>query len=428
MDRCAICGCNLILSFQCSCCGKRFCQDHRGQEEHNCSQTAAVSEQASKLEVLYPSDGLIYLNREKISPAIQNLIQSYRDEELTMQLKVWQIGQLIKKDPRGPNLVKMMQPLINHHLIEGILGWLKSYGGLTRVSRECNIPLKMLAFENLLDLYYCSLRDASFNKQIITEEIDSFQRRSQRKAPAKVYGSVIASIKALTDLSEHARQSGEREVSGYLIGKRHKNKSLIEITRFQPTFLGDIGVTTLSPETLVETMNSIENTNEIIVGFAHSHPYTGLPWYSHGDKIAHLKISITLSVFDFLSGLDSPLSFNYLVNLALNLSQYNFTQLEFILESIVAMLHVPHVLGRVLNALSLNNPDSWAFLESQINDILQETQIKTNRVNFKMLPQVGIVICPWRREVGMIDCSFNKSLHECSNPVKEWFYYRISLH
>lgn len=240
-------------------------------------------------------------------------------------------------------------------------------------------------------------------------------------------GKIVINIKILTEISEHARQSGEREISGYLIGKRNSDKSISEISHYEPLLLGGEGITSVDTQSLITIINALDNTEEKIVGFAHSHPYKGAPSYSREDKETHVKISFSISIFEYLSPLYTFIPKDFLIKLSIFLSQFNFYQIKYLLEIINSTIHNLPIFEEIKNTLLQYNPDSWSILESEIKSIVNKYQIKTVPIPLNLIPQAGMVICPWRRQIGILDCIYENNPQDPNLPVKEWFYYRIAI-
>ncbi len=455
VTNCQFCNTSVNIIFHCKKCNRDFCFKHRQPINHNCngtidekiSQITSPPSETSKEMVLtnqsttnnyyYPSNGEIILDNNIISSSINKLIKSYLNlDENYDQHNELILKKFIMSNPSGINLIRKMRPMLKHRLIEGVWYWLSMFGNplkrMKEVSEYYQIPLDKLSLQKIIECYYSNLTDiSSFNKSIVGFDKLvpvglQIKVTNKKHFDIKTKGYLVFSKKILTEISEHARKSGDRECSGYLIGKRNSDMSIKEINSYKPLSIGAEMVTAQNYKNLINNILELENIGEKIIGFVHSHPYKSFPIYSSGDKLSHLKLTATLSIFEYLS-LNTNLNWNDMLHLAAFLRKFEIYQIKFLLKAISISISYPTVLKEVMSVLVKQNLEKWSLLKKQIDTIYNKYQLKPDPIDFQLIPQVGVVICPWMRQIGLIDCIYENNPQDPDMPIIEWYYYQIAI-
>ncbi|MFX1449683.1 MAG: Mov34/MPN/PAD-1 family protein [Promethearchaeota archaeon] len=453
MPTCEFCDSSVNLTFLCKKCNKNYCYKHRLTTDHNCSRInkvntsdvkpvptytpflAPIQEKPSNFELILPKNGKIILDINDVSESVNKLIQYYKEvNDDCIDQDELELKEFILSDIRGSKLIKRMRFMRKHQLIEGVWFWLNILGDPLKVMKKLNkkhkIPFKEMTIQKIIELYHSYLYDFStfIEKSYIISGFRNFTyliHDVRNKIIAR--NNIIFNIKVLTDISEHARQSGDRECNGYLIGTRDSNNLIQEITQYEPLMLGDKRVSSFDTQSLVKVMMELEDTKKTIVGFVHSHPYKSVPAYSESDKDAHLVLNAVLSIFEYFSKLKISLGRDQLLKLSVYMTQFNYFQLKYLLEVISAIVPISSGFKEVLSEISRQNADTWSILEENIKIILNKYQIKIEPILFYMLHQAGVVICPWTRYIGIIDAWYDPNPISYYPPVIKWEYYTIKI-
>ncbi len=395
-----------------------------------------VSDQAVALEVHFPLNGEIKLDQKMVDESINKFIHYYLNSNgVSWQEGELELSRLIKKNPKGNKLLERIKLFAKNQFIEGLLTWLNFLDrnsrnpliGMKKLSEQRKIPFTQLSLHDLIESYFSTLFDASYLNTITGYEFDALRRPKIIKTEVLVHGSLATSINVLTEIAEHARQSGEREGTGYLIGKRNFDNSIIGATQYEPIMLGAQEMTTVDVLSIAKIMEKYDNIGEKIVGFVHTHPYKGAPTYSLQDKITHVKLAAGISIFEHLASSYDFVPRDLLIKISMYLSQFNFYQVKNLLEVINGIISNSRIFNEFLKALSQQNPDTWSTLEEQIKSMLKQYQINTIPIFLQYIPLAGVVICPWGRMIGIIDCVYEDEPRDPNLPTKEWFYYRIGI-
>ncbi|NVM03309.1 MAG: Mov34/MPN/PAD-1 family protein [Candidatus Helarchaeota archaeon] len=455
MTTCQFCNASVNIIFHCKKCNRDFCFEHRQPMNHNCNEkidkkesklTSTLSEtnkdkaltsQITTNKYYYPANGEITLDINMISSSINKLIKSYinLDENIT-QHKELVLRKFIISNPKGRILIRRMRPMLKHRLIEGVWNWLSIFGNplkqLKKLSDNYQIPLDKLSLQKIIECYYSTLTDFSSSNQSmvgfekITQVGFHSKMTNKKHFDIKTKGYLVFSNKILTEISEHARQSGDRECSGYLIGKRNSDNSIKEITRYKPLSVGGEMITAQNYKNLIKIMIELEEVEDKIIGFVHSHPYKSVPIYSPGDELSHLRLTATLSIFEYLS-LNTNFNWNEMLHLAAFLRKFDIYQIEFLLKAINISIPYTTVFKEVMSVIVQQNPDTWSSIKNQIDIIYNKYQLKPDPIDFQLIPQAGVVICPWIRQIGIIDCIYEHNPQDPNLPVIDWFYYRVAI-
>ena len=453
MPRCSFCGVKINLTFLCNDCNSVFCSKHRNPNVHKCSSVPnepiidstdtddflfepTPLPNLAKHDYFTSADGKIILDINVISQSTRKLIEYYQDPPESYELNEdKRLSELVRRNLYGIDLINEMRLYLDHQLIEGLINWLSKFGknpteSLTKLSVEHRIPINEMSLLNIVEFYYSALYDASFLEYVEGYEVDpvTFAIESPlQRSEVKMKSTIITTSNVLTEISEHARQSGDRESFGYLIGIRDPALGIEEITKYSPLSLGGEGSTIIDIKSLAKIMLDLKDKSETIVGAVHSHPYKGVPTYSKSDRTTHQKLSRFFSIYEYLKLLDLNQTSEKLLFFSLILSNYKFFEVKPLLEAFYATSTTFSKFKEVLFQISNQKSHSRSLINNQIEKIRNREKIKQEPVHFHMIPQVGVVICPWMRQIAMIDCIYDEITNDPNQFVIDWFYYRIGI-
>ena len=81
----------------------------------------------------------------------------------------------------------------------------------------------------------------------------------------------------------------------------------------------------------------------------------------------------------------------------------------------------------VVFSLFKESPDDWFHLESEIHQFTEQYELNLHSFQLRLIPQVGVVMCPWSRQIAWMDCLYKLDAQNQEEQVGECFYYQIAI-
>lgn len=428
-SQCWFCGSLFTDVYFCEKCNCSFCLDHKNLESHDCPSLFKDKEPEKQIIMEKPdlSDssiedlpqglgiekmGKLELDSNIVDNTVNNLIQSYINNVEDPKFR-----KIIINNPTGEELIQTLINFFHHPLIYPLCLWLS---GMESISLEAlqqfelddellgeDTSLHHLIKEHNKNLYDASYLDFIAGEDQLTNEI------IEEKVIVK--GNIKISKLALTYISEHSRKSGERECSGFLLGKRNQDGSIKEITGCISEGLGVSTMVMSNPRNLLKPMIELKDSDREIVGWYHSHPKDGVPIFSQPDKSSHLLYGTVISFIYHLKGLEGQISkrtIKIVFNFISEYIDHCWRKLGITPENMATSLSVS-------NAIEFSRliMDLYPLLKAKLKNINVKSNIDESHL--QLIPIAGIVVCTSRRYISVIDCTLE-------NDVYNWYYYRIT--
>ncbi len=391
--------------------------------------------------------GLLELDYKQTEATTDKTVQA-----LIERTKLPGLRKILTENPLLYNKLHYLENFKSNSLIKDLLDWLDSFKTRVRaIEQICKIRglnYKSITIQQLIKFYYSYLIDASFLRYVSV--ID--KKGNISNLYIQVLGALNITKNSLTNLAEHARLFRKHEISGFLSGIRNPDGSIQEITQYIPVTKGTETHAVFNQIDLIRTIKKLNNINEALVGFCHSHPNMGAPVFSSEDKRTHLFFAKVCSTYHYFSELNIHFSDYRIFKLSFHLANYKIAQIKFILAAIRTMLRkrlrIPFGLAlihfsRNLSFVTQIKNDYTFFimkdtynanirkdiqerlniayndLKEKLQNILNKFKIEPETIEFNMLPFAGAVICPRSRNFGIVDIDYD------NNTRNKWFYYRI---
>ena len=478
MHKCYHCGDEVADAHLCINCGQHYCVLHTDPITHECNlviesnllQTDISNLQVGGIDLFENSElqvpknfqraanysiregqfldfleegGWIELDKLIIENSVNDIIRSHIN-----------FGQdnafvdFIRNNYRGFELSDVIQRFGHQPLIEDLGIWL---GGIEHFSSYEYSG----TFRDLLINYYLYLRDGSY-----LEEIDGLEPQTGDMVNTKVNikGTINVSRRLLTYISEHARQSSERECSGLLIGMRNSSGVINELSGYFPLRIGTKTSGQIKSEDFTKLINHIGGVEKRLVGWYHSHPKSAAPIYSTADQVSHISLSYGHSIFSFLKQYNIKVSDEELYNMSMLLGQFTKAQIDDLLKLLskaipktgyfyyigeflndyllecyqkhgydpVAQSRIPITTENYLGMLKTIK-SNFEVLQHKLRRLYRRFKVEASTIDFKILPFVGMVICPSLRYIVVLECSQDSDAGGLDYSGYECFYYRINI-
>jgi len=396
--------------------------------------------------------GWIELDRLIIENSVRDIIQS----QITFGLDK-EFVEFIKSNYRGFDLSDMLQHYRHHSIVEDLGIWL---GGIANNRSDyygeiLNYPE---TFYDLLVSHYLHLRDGSY-----LEEIDVLEPQTGDMVNTKgnIKGTINVSRQLLTYISEHARYSDEKECSGLLIGMRNSSGVINELSGYFPLRIGTKTSGLIKSEDFTKLINHIGGVEKRLVGWYHSHPKFAAPRYSTADKVSHISLSYGYSIFSFLKRFNTKISDEELYKMSMLLGQFTKDQIDYLLKLLSKAIPKTgyfYYIGGFLNdyliecyekhgydpapaAQNSSNPlttenyfgmlktikSNFGVLKHKLRRLYKRFKVEDSTIDFKILPFVGLVICPSLRYIVVVECSKDSDDEGLDYSSYDCFYYRINV-
>ncbi len=459
--QCWFCGTISPETSQCPKCSQRFCALHAKPENHDClgefipnplEFSVAYSDAGDPNiemppEMLLFREGKIKLESQRAERFAATILEVYRKyvEELGKTSEIE--PELCEIYLRNPNVIW----LINSHALDeqyaeklnrdplarNLLKWLKAFGSrlefIQQISDDLQIPVKELTLQQLINYHLSYLTDFSqfFSKMVAIQA----SYAEQPKPDVPVQGTSKFAEQPLAEFTEQAYREGEREIGGYLVGKRDDNGQIVSVQRFIPLEPAN-GVMPLDqagspPQSgtyddadpmlrdFFRIMESVIDGGEEIVGFMHSRPQGLFPSNTREDVATHLKEKVFASIFH----MKLPLPPNDKIHLVSHLSQFNFLQIALMLFALDVSRNDAGVLDSIVTAIMQHDPNHWHELGDQLKFLLDPLKDQIKTADFELVPYLSVVVAPVMRFVSVVDYTVEKSPQDPRMPsIKEVFY------
>ena len=394
--------------------------------------------------------GWLELDRLIIENSVRDIIESQVNFGLDKEFV-----EFIKNNYRGFSLTDMIHRYSSQPIVDDLGIWLRGIADYRPdyYGMFINYPG---TFYDLLVSHYLYLRDGSF-----LDEIDVLEPQTVDSVNTKgnIKGTIKVSRRLLTYISEHACQSGERECSGLLIGERNSSGEINEISGYFPLRIGTTTSATIKSEDFTELINHIGSVEKRLVGWYHSHPKSAAPMYSPADKVSHVSLSYGYSIFAFLKQYNKKISDEELYDMSMMIGQFSKAQIIELLKLFSKALpktgyfyeiqiyineyltkcyqkhgydpsrqtsRIPMTMEKYFGILKTVKSDFEVF-KVKLRRLYKRFKVKDVKVNFEILPFVGLVICPSLRFVCVIDCFKNSEDGELDDSGYDCFYYLINI-
>ncbi len=116
----------------------------------------------------------------------------------------------------------------------------------------------------------------------------------------------------------------------------------------------------------------------------------------------------------------------FLLRVAHWCAQFNYSQIKYILTALIATLNIVNLNRLLLIAISQTTLESWDLLEKLLDKTFEQIQIRVKEISFPIVPFAGVILCPHKREVGIMDCDNAQAIQNSTEAINKWFYYRIN--
>jgi len=487
LPECYHCGDEVANAYLCIHCGQYYCVLHTEPITHECNlviesnllQTDISNLQVGGMDLFEISElrvpkqfqkaanysiregqfldfledkGWFELDRLIIENSVRDIIHS----QITFGLDK-EFVEFIQGNYRGFNLPDMIHRYGHHSIVDDLEIWLD---GIANNRSDYNETILNYpgTFRDLLVSHYLYLRDGSY-----LEEIDGLEPQpgAMVNKNGNIKGTINVSKRLLTYLSEHARESGERECSGLLIGIRNSSGVINELSGYFPLRIGTKTSAQIKSEDFTKLINHIGSVEKRLVGWYHSHPKFAATSYSTADMVSHLSLSYGYSIYSFLKQYNRKVSDEELYNISMLLGQFTKAQIADLLKLLSKALlktgyfyYIRGILNDYLldcyekhgydpapaaqNSRNLLTKESYLGMLKTIRSNFEVLQHKLRRLNkkfkvgastidFKILPFVGLVICPSLRYIVVVECSKDGADIGFDNSGYDCFYYRINV-
>jgi len=484
---CYHCGDEAADTFLCIHCGQHYCILHTDPITHECNlviesnllqtdignlQVGGIDMfETSKLRVpkqfqraadygiregqfldFLQDKGWLELDRLIIENSVSDIIRS----QITFCLDK-EFVEFIQGNYKGFDLSAMIHRYSHHSIVDDLEIWL---GGIAdhRSDYYGEILHYPGTFRDLLVSHYLHLRDGSY-----LEEIDGAEPQPGNMVNTKsnIKGTINVSRRLLTYLSEHARHSDERECSGLLIGVRNSSGMINELSGYFPLEIGTKTSAQIKSEDFTKLINHIGSVEKRLVGWYHSHPKFSAPTYSTADMVSHLSLSYGFSIFSFLKQYNRKVSDEELYNMSMLLGQFTkaqiadllkllskalpktgyFYEIRGILNDYLLECYEKHGYDPTPGAQNSRNPftkesyfgmlktikSNFEVLQHKLRRLNKRFKVGASTIDFKILPFVGLVICPSLRYIVVIECSKDSDDVVLDSSDYNCFYYRINV-
>ncbi len=485
-ERCWYCGTEVQEVYRCHICLHSYCIIHKEQNTHECEKPITVSEPIQpsilpdgnilpsteeKVETRIkfsdfnvvkekaPLKAFIELDFHFIESSVNSFIEFYRNQDFSNEedSESSKLKKLLLLNPNFKDIPKAFYDNQDLRFVRGLLIWLSSFedriSGLKQICGKRGYTLEDIDLIRLYKFYNSYIIDASyFNKYIVENEItqESFEKITL------VQGNVLTTKKCLTDISEHARKSGDRECTGFLIGKRNESGLLIEINRYLPLTLSVSTRASIGSKEMIDLMIDLQGTDNLLVGWMHSHPLSGASSFSKQDQITHLKHTRMFSFIHSFRNIQSNVPIRVILETLSHISNYDFPQAKFLYDVVRTCIQNLHNFKQLHNILikhseililvddqikqrelageivtfqekSQEYMSCFEPLKSEIDNFLRNNQITLIQTPVKYIPFAGGVICPWTRELGLISCNVENYTYSIDIDELTWYYFRLNL-
>jgi len=389
-------------------------------------------------------DKLIIEN--SVSDIIQSQISIGLDEELV---------EFIKGNYREIDLSDVIQRFRHQPIVDDLEIWL---GGIANYRSDYygEILIYPGTFHDLLVCHYLHLRDGSYLEEINVLEP---QTGDTGNTKGNIKGTINVSRRLLTYISEHARHSGEKECSGLLIGMRNSSGAISELSWYFPLRIGTKTSALIKSEDFTKLVNHIGGIEKRLVGWYHSHPKFAAAMYSTADQVSHISLSYGYSIFSFLKQYNRKISDEELYNMSMLLGQFTKAQIEYLLKLLSKAIpktgYFYYIRGflndYLLECYQKHGYDpaaqnssipltkeiylgmlktiksNFEVLQHKLRRLYKRFKVDGSTIDFKILPFVGLVICPSLRYVVVVECSKDSDDGSLDYSGYECFYYRINV-
>jgi proteasome lid subunit RPN8/RPN11 len=390
--------------------------------------------------------GWIELDPTIIKNSVRMVIESQLDMRQDEKFK-----DFLKKNYCGKKLYENIQLFSRKSLIQDLSLWFGSieYGGSDNFHELINYSG---CFRDLLLKHFLYLRDCSYLESIPI--MDIYTNKKERVEVTR-RGEINIGRITLTKISETVRESEEKECVGILIGERKSDGTIIEINEYFPIGKGSTTMAQISSEDFINLLSRHKNIEYELVGWYHSHPKSGAPTFSMADRLTHKNLTFAFSIFNFFKRFKKKIPNEQLFHFGMNLGLFSKQQIELIMD-LLSRANLRAVIFSKLNKwiqdyiktqyfkigidisqepvhLSVKSYiELYKLIEMNFKQLTKNLDSLINKLakygpkkKFTFLPFLGMVICPSRRYISIMDVAQVITFKEIKNA--DIHYFKLNL-